>query len=54
MDEDKEDLVCSCCGGILYEEDEYELWFPGEDSPTGEPICWECFDELPCNDCRGL
>lgn len=57
-------LTCHTCGKIVahiipdHPVDEhpleFDVWFNKEDSPTGEIICGECFDELPCEDCKGI
>jgi len=61
MKEEVGDLIlCYECGRVLNGDpgdwdDGYDgIWFDEEDSPTGEPICSECFDKLPCDGCKGL
>ena len=51
-------VICHKCGTLLVDGDGEEvtedIWFTAEESPTGEPICGECFDALPCNEYGGL
>ena len=44
-------LHCAECGD-LFDPDEDGL--EATESPTGKPMCYECFNKRPCGDCKGL
>jgi len=53
LGEEDETEICSVCGKI-FEPDDGDGGFRAEDAPGNRAICFECFDEQPCEGCRGL